>query len=167
MKFYMDGPWFSEDETKVIAGAYPGRNHHFYWVIPLEGVTKKEIETGNFNVARTESGSHILTKMVKEDHRAVIFLLLEGGYRGCICPVKEDTTGKLLDSMETSTALESYFAGLYLLNPGERIVLSRKGRRMDDIIMYSFNGNDVIQEIFDRKDYLAKEDIQAGRYQVI
>ncbi len=161
MKLFLDGPTFSKDGTKIIAEAHLGvyREH---LVIPLVGITKQEVEAGNFSTAKTESNSFFLMKKVKEDNRALIFIRIQGNYKAWIIP--ESTTGKLLDSVKVDTSTGSVFVGLYLLNPGENIILSHCGKGIDDVMIYEYINGNIKKETLTKREYLGKKDTNNLEY---
>jgi len=167
MRLFKDGPFWTESNTMIVANASLGYNHHFSYSLRLINVSREEVEAGLFNLARTESGEYFLTQKVREDNRAVVFLRTEGGFRGGVGYLEKDTTGNVLAGEYTQTACESVLAVLCLLSPGEQVTIERTGRGVDDILVYSFDGEDVHLAVFPKQDYLAWKDIQAGKFQIV
>jgi hypothetical protein len=116
---------------------------------------------GKFYVGTTAKGTVAIFGGSDDTNRCLLHVRVTDGYRGSSKLVASGGV-KLVAYAEARAACDGACEGLYILEVGQTVVAHRVGRRVDEVLEYRWDGNEVVTTRYTGAEWNAQQDLQAS-----
>jgi len=107
-----------------------------------------------FRVIKTrEKGTILVVSGDDTSNRCLLFVGCAGGFRGGVSILADGTTGNLLKECSAGNNCESSTEAVILLDVGQSIAFHSQGRRTDEVYVYTWDGDEVLQRHYSKSEW--------------
>jgi hypothetical protein len=125
---------------------------------------EKELPTlfeDEFKVIKTrEKGTIMIVPGVDTTDRCLLMVGCSGGFRGYASLVDDATDAQILKKCQASSACDSRIAIIAMLDREQSVVFHSTGRRNNNLVQYTWNGNEIEKKIYTASEWKAKKDVE-------
>lgn len=123
---------------------------------------------GKFRVIKTREKGTILVVPGRDDtNRCLLFVGCAGGFRGGVSLVAEGTTGEVLKKCSAGNNCESSLEVIALLEEGQSVAFHTTGRRTNEVLLYTWNGQEVERKHFSKPEWDARTVSEDEDYEIL
>ena len=154
-----------------------GVNKRDFKFIPIKNLKPIEDENNNiklpdhqFKVIKTkEKGTiMIVPGNTADDGKCLLFFSIKDGFRGDSGIIEDDTTAQIIKKCEAHNACEGSVHIASVFKKDEKIVVYSNGRHNNDIVIFTWNGEELTQDKMTISEYkVLKENEEENEYEEI
>ena len=139
-----------------------GHRQKAFALLPVKGIHPVEgvLPDGEFRIVRTRKGTILAVSGGDASDRCLLMCCEDGGFRGGVSLVPEETTAEILLSAVAGNARYSRYAIAAILRPGEEIVFHSWGRGEDEFVLHEWDGKEAIRTIYQKEEWVALTDMR-------
>ncbi len=117
-------------------------------------VVGAELPEGNFRLITTkEKGTKLLVPGRDTSKDVLLFVGEDSGFRGNVELLQSGTTAEIVKVCVGGTAIGWRMEVIARLQPGQTLAINSRGRGADDVVLYTWDGENVIRKAFTKAEW--------------